>query len=250
MANNFISGVVELLFPGSCVLCGEKGTPQGVGTSSLAAYLCPSCILSLLPLRPPHCTICSLPFEGVGPSHPCPACAATTPPFDLATSWGPYEGTLKRLILKLKYGGDLYARGALITLFIERCVEIWGEGSEFEMVISVPPSASALKARGFDLPAILARKVANHWNIPWSTSFLKRVGGAEKMAGLGLKERKKAVRGLYEVSGEVNGSILLVDDVVTSMETVKSCARLLKKGGAASVSVASLARTSLIPRKA
>ena len=66
-------------------------------------------------------------------------------------------------------------------------------------------------------------------------------------AGMDRKARGMTVKNAFDVSRPklIGGkNILLVDDVLTSGETVSSCAKILKKKGAARVDVITLARAA------
>ena len=63
--------------------------------------------------------------------------------------------------------------------------------------------------------------------------------------GLGRKERLKNVKGAFAVKSAAavrDKHVLLVDDVYTTGATVKECARILKKSGAAQVDILTIGR--------
>jgi predicted amidophosphoribosyltransferase len=94
---------------------------------------------------------------------------------------------------------------------------------------------------------MLARRAAEELKIPFRPRLLEKVRGGERMAGLGLRQRRVAVRGLYRARGKVSGPVLLVDDVVTTTHTLRASARALRGAGAEEVHVAALARTPIGP---
>ena len=57
------------------------------------------------------------------------------------------------------------------------------------------------------------------------------------------KQRRKNVRGAFEVSGVDGKSVVIVDDVMTSGATLNEIARVLKKAGAKKVTNLVVART-------
>lgn len=119
------------------------------------------------------------------------------------------------------------------------------------MVVPVPCHAATLQRRGFDLPALLARAIARQGRrgrMVWRPSALERRSEGVRMAKLGIEKRRAAVQGLYSPRELLTGTVLLVDDVVTSAETVRACASACLRGGAERVYVVALARTCADPR--
>ena len=129
----------------------------------------------------------------------------------------------------------------------EVCRRAWGEAPPFSCVVPVPCHPSGLRRRGFDLPALLARRASEELRVPFRPLLLEKVHGGVRMAGLGLRQRRVAVRGLYRARGEASGTVLLVDDVVTTTHTLRASARALRGAGAEAVCVAALARTPVTP---
>lgn len=67
------------------------------------------------------------------------------------------------------------------------------------------------------------------------------------MALLNKEERRKNIKGLYDIKGMVNNqTILLIDDIVTTGETLRACAAQLKKAGAGDIYCLAIARTDIV----
>lgn len=241
LAGAAFRSLLDLFAPPVCPLCAE---PLGEGGGGL----CPTCFGGVRRLPDPSCPVCALPFEGVGPSHPCSLCLKKPPAFTETHAFGLFEGKLREAILRFKYGGNMALRSTLEGMALGVCHSAWPEGGRFSAVAPVPCHPEVLRRRGFDLPALLARAVAAEWGIEWRPFALKKLDSKVRMAGLNLKSRRAAAAGLYAVEERVTGRVLLVDDVVTSTVTARAAARCLKRGGASEVAVVALARTGLSPR--
>jgi ComF family protein len=116
-----------------------------------------------------------------------------------------------------------------------------------ESIIPVPLHPKRLRQRGFNQASLLARRVGAALKIPVDYASLKRSRWTEPQTGLTRRQRAANVRDAFRLKTpeKVRGkSILLVDDVLTTGETVNQCVRALKKvGEAREVVVLTVART-------
>jgi predicted amidophosphoribosyltransferase len=190
--------------------------------------------------------ICGLPFPGVGPSHPCPRCLGEPPAFDELRTWGLYRGGLLDAIQRWKFGRDLSWRAALEALASEAYRRFW-QGLEPDVVVPVPCHPATLRRRGFDPAALLSRAVARRAAAPWRPRALRKLHLIPELVGLDARERWGAVQGAYGPGEALTGTVVLVDDVVTSTATARACAAACRRAGAARVLVLGLARTPLGP---
>ncbi len=142
---------------------------------------------------------------------------------------------LAERILELKHSdADAAPFAAALTAFF-RQVE-WTA----DYLIPVPPKPNQPRNR-FEVLLALARA-----GIPVDTTLtldgLRCVKRIDNYKSLGALDRSDAVAGAFEATAPRNGSVILLDDVITTGETANACARALMAGGASEVRVVALAR--------
>lgn len=223
----------ELFAPAVCPLCREGEPEEPLG-------LCGGCLATIRPIGEPSCPVCALPFDGVGPSHPCSLCESRPPAFSASVAAGRFDGALKDAIHSFKYGRDAALKNPLLELFAASLSQLDGK---FSSVVPVPCHPLTLRKRGFDLPALLARRAAKVLGAAWEPQALRKISHLAKMAGVSFRERKRVAAGLYLPAKKLSGRVLLVDDVMTSTITARAAARALQRAGAKEVVVAALGRT-------
>lgn len=201
-------------------------------------------------IYPPRCALCDRCLDL------CPGCESSlrrleadfTAPhlyhkwFDRARSLFPFEGALRDALHGFKYE----QRFDLARFFVGHLdVEARAMGF-FDIVIPVPLHSKRLRERGFNQAALIARPLARKMGCAYDVSVLKRSREVGPQVGRELKDRLKAVKGIFEVTDQekIKGKrVLLIDDVITTGSTVNECARVLKKAGVSLVDVLTIART-------
>ncbi|MDD5932637.1 MAG: phosphoribosyltransferase family protein [Oscillospiraceae bacterium] len=212
--------LLDLLFPPKCPFCGRITEKNGI---------CPACEREL-----PWTVGREALREGDGLR-----CAAPL--------W--YEGLAREGLLRFKFRGGASA-GALGAL-VARCAaeELSGE---FDTVTWVPVSRKRLRKRGFDQARLLAREAARLWDTE-PVELLVKIRDNPPQSGIRERAARRAnVLGVYRMApGAVAAGrrILLIDDICTTGETLRECARVLKDAGAESVVCAAAAHAREQPKK-
>ncbi len=204
-----------------------------------------ACLSGIHHIRSPHCTRCGIPFPDIhGEDHLCGECISAKQFFSTARAFGRYEGTLLTAIHRFKYGGKISVGTALGRMMAHR--KYSGLVFEdFSLVIPVPLHVKRLRERGFNQSVILAREIAQTYDIPLNFVSLERKIETKQQTALKKSERPKNVRGAFIVRtpGTIEGKkILLIDDVLTTGSTLRECARVLIRNGAKEVAALTLAR--------
>src|SRR5262249_18810838 len=115
----------------------------------------------------------------------------------------------------------------------------------FDLIIPMPLHWRRRFERGFNQSALLARQISMRWHVP-VRNLVRRRRGTAPQAGLTNAKRRANVAGAFRMKRgtSLRGQhVLLVDDVLTTGATAAACARVLKRAGAARVTVLALART-------
>ena len=112
-----------------------------------------------------------------------------------------------------------------------------------DAIVPVPLSSKRLRQRGFNQSIEIARPLAQRWAIPVDTGSVKRIRNTQPQTGLDRKQRRKNIRGAFEIVRNPDVQhVAIIDDVVTTTSTVNELSRVLKTAGVKRVDVWSIAR--------
>lgn len=103
------------------------------------------------------------------------------------------------------------------------------------IIIPIPLHEHRLRYRGFNQAELLAKQIANHFNLPIETNILKRIVPTGPQANIkDINKRKNNIKDVFNIiPNAVEGkNILLIDDVCTTGATLIEAARVLKLNGA------------------
>ena len=226
--------LISTVYPPRCVLCGSPGFND--------MDICEDCYHDL-PWIESACTQCAIPLAKHSGDHlKCGQCLKKPPVFDHSVSLFSYEKETVTLIHQLKFQEKLaYSRllGALLADAIDR------SAAELpDCILPVPLYKKRLRQRGFNQSLELARPVARVLNMPVDVQSVIRVRDTHAQTGLDKKQRRKNIRGAFDVARPLNAHhVAILDDVVTTTSTVNELARILKRAGVKRVDIWSIART-------
>lgn len=222
-------------FPPVCVLCGDPGQ-DGLD-------LCRPCRLDL-PLQGHACPRCGMALGAASTAATlCGTCQRHPPPYDRVLAPFRYDTPLDHLIHRLKYHGRLeQARllGDLMALWLEQHLD-----SLPARVIPVPLHPTRLRARGFNQAVELARRVCKRLELPLDTHSCQRQRATLPQSELAdARARARNIKGAFAVRGEMPETVAIVDDVMTTGNTVGELAKGLRAAGASYIEVWTCARTN------
>lgn len=234
--NSFINLIEKLFFPWD-VCC------NGCKSEQVYRYgLCRQCLETL---KKPEGTRCEICLDKINTTGLCKACLQKQPDYQRLYCAFLFEDLGRRLIHQFKFKNKRYLK----HLFAALCAEALPPEIQkaCTVIVPVPLSKERRRRRGYNQAQLLAEELSQKFNIPVNTSVLTRQNGKQQTALLNKEERRKSIKGLYSAAGSLkNQTVLLMDDIVTTGETLRACAAELKKAGADAVYCLAIARTDII----
>ncbi len=113
------------------------------------------------------------------------------------------------------------------------------------IVTAVPLHPARMRRRGYNQAALLGEHMAKRLGLAFSGHLIARTRNTPFQSHMPEEKRAMNVRDAFELrrGASIDGMrIVLVDDLVTTGETVASCLRALLRGGPASVVVLAAGR--------
>jgi len=230
--------LLDIIYPRQCIGCGAS-SPETF------RYICWDCWSQATPVNAPFCEICGDPVSGaVEHGFVCFFCTAEPPAFDRARSAMRYDGIISDALRCLKYKKALWLVRDLAEVLYS-CVIAEYADRVFDLIVPVPLHPVRRRQRGYNQSEELALALARRMHCACVPGVLKRTRPTVSQTHLTAKARLSNVQGAFEYRRKkwlAGRHILLVDDVMTTGATVNECSRVLKKGGADSVHVVTVAR--------
>ena len=232
---SFGKGLLFLLFPPTCVGCGEL-MPWREGQDEV---FCPVCREAwqqgFLPAsenmvrREDGLTLVSL----------------------VKYHSGKTDGVPEKLIYRMKHKNERrvfsYVAQALAPILEDAVSRM--EPRPEELLITYPPRRpSAVRKEGFDQAEQLALALSRETGWPTDALLLRTRKRKKAQKSLDAAERQANAKDAYRIDakeGELAGAtVILVDDVHTTGATLSACAKLLLAAGADAVLLVTVARTT------
>jgi ComF family protein len=210
-----------------CVVCGRE-----LPWRDRKASCCAECWSILPRIAGAKCTSCAMPWSGGdAEAFRCIACLDEPLPVDWTEAWGHYRGALERLLHAFKFERhdflDAPLAGLLAGVLRDR---------DFDRLVPVPMHRSKLRSRGYNQAELLGRALARRTGIRCDPSLLIKKVERQPQSTLPRTDRASNVRDAFTASAAARErSLLIVDDVCTTAETLRACAAALRKAGASRV---------------
>lgn len=237
-AARVLARIADAWLPRRCALCDAPLEGESCG-------LCAGCEADLpgvRSIRCPRCaSVCDL-AHAASPVPCCANCAQAQPAYDRTIVLADYAPPLDRLIIALKFHGEIALARPLGLLLAARLREL--EPTLPELIAAVPPTPQRLAQRGFDQSAEIAATAARRLGVAFAAGLLERVRETRAQSTLGLALREANVAGALRARRRIEGRfVAVVDDVMTSGATLQAAAQALRDAGACRVLNLVAART-------
>ncbi len=207
--------------------------------------ICATCLASIKKPRD-YCQVCGVGLSAPSSTLRCRNCLTLRPAYERLYYLGNYEGHLREWIISAKIGQRAEAIEALRVLQREKITE-WdmticqGEIDNFTL-LPMPIPKGRFMQRGFNLPVLLALGLSKMTGLPVAHNRLVTLPWhTQKQARLSKKQRQQR-RIPYQINDTLPKNIIIVDDVVTTGQTIEQFATVLRENGAKRVIAYSLSR--------
>jgi len=225
--------------PCSCALCGMTSDD----------VICDGCHAQFFIRRQHRCAQCAIALPEIAAitAARCGNCLKQPPAFDATIVAADYAPPIDQLVLALKFGNQL----ALAPLFSSMLRDAMLHAPAIELptrLTAVPLGAQRLAERGFNQALEIGKHLSRALGIRLDPCMTTRVRDTHAQALLHPDERHKNIKHAFVVPDaaidQVRGQhIGVIDDVITTGETLNELAATLKRFGAVRVTNFVFART-------
>ena len=171
----------------------------------------------------------------------CGECQKDAPAYRFTHAAFRYAPPVDKLIQGLKYHARLELSRLLGGYLARHLMGLAGQRPD--VIVPVPLHPSRLRCRGYNQSLELARFVSAALELPIDATNARRIRATMPQTELPREQRRRNVRGAFDAGAAFAGrNVAIVDDVMTSGNTVQSFAQSLLKAGAREVSVWVVAR--------
>ncbi|MGK8175377.1 ComF family protein [Aeromonas dhakensis] len=217
---------------GSCLLCQQP--------CDVDPLLCSWCRQALL--QADHsCRLCAAPLPALDEAREpiCGRCQRRPPPWERLQVIGDYRPPYPMLIPRLKYSGQILLAPLLARVLADHldCRE------PPQAIIPVPLHWWRQWWRGFNQAEEIARALGELTGIPCDNRLLRRVRATPQQTKLSAGQRRRNLRGAFQIRPHDYQHVALLDDVVTTGATAGHLTRLLHESGVTKVEVWAICRT-------
>ena len=230
------------LLPSSCALCGAHGHDA----------ICSGCHAQFFTASVLRCRQCALPLaDDTENNTVCGACLRDPPAYDATIAAADYAPPIDQLILALKFGGRLALAPLFARMLRDAVLHTSHHADSLPVVLSaVPLGRQRLIERGFNQAHEIGKPLSRSLGIPLASRLVVRLRDTHAQSLLHPDARHENIRGAFDVPesayAQVDGAhIGIIDDVMTTGQTLGELALTLKRFGAARVTNIVFARTPL-----
>jgi len=161
---------------------------------------------------------------------------------------------IQGLVHRMKYAdqpmiGYFLGRQAAIEMqdadFFETSVGLASKCGKIDVIIPLPLHTKRMRERGYNQSEYIARGISDYTGIPLDTTHVTRTRNTPKQALQDSEGRRTNVSGAFAVNHPeqmYHKHILVVDDLITTGETMKACLQAMRMFRGATFSVFALCK--------
>ncbi|OGS20010.1 MAG: hypothetical protein A2252_01815 [Elusimicrobia bacterium RIFOXYA2_FULL_39_19] len=239
MFSKIITTLTDFIFPKTCPLCESFINTHG-------KQLCENCFRKIEFVESLFCQKCGISLKSGG-AH-CYHCLHPEKGgkiyYEYLRGVCVFDGVIKDMVHQFKYARKEYLSKTFSNLMISY-LQNNAELLSADIVIPVPLYWYRKFRRGYNQSALLAKQVAQYYRKPLAENVIYRKKFTKPQVGLSRAGRLSNIYNAFSIKNPeaVNKkTILVIDDVCTTGETINQCAKVLRENGAKKVYGLTLAR--------
>lgn len=149
-----------------------------------------------------------------------------------------YRFPVDAMIKSLKFRRHTWIAPAFAELLEE---PLGRSGIEPDAIVPLPLHRWRHARRGFNQASEIAAEVGKRTGIPLR-AILRRTRATKAQSDLDAAERRRNVHGAFRARRTPLREVLLLDDVITTGETIRAAARALRRAGIPTIHAIAVAR--------
>jgi len=155
-----------------------------------------------------------------------------------------YLFPVDKLITRLKFQHHLINASLFGQLLSNKISQLYHNQDMPSLLIPVPLHIKRLRERGFNQALEIAKPISKQLKIPIDKKSCYRIRHTAAQSGLSQQDRLKNLKNAFDMKKPLTTKhIALIDDVMTTGQTLKELANLLRKNGVETIDVWCCAKT-------
>jgi len=226
--------ILDFIYPRRCISCDQI-------ISASKEHLCDNCKIFFKYIEEAMCVCCGglVRQENVK----CRDCIENDKLFTKNIPIFVYEDLVQDAIYRFKYGKKAHLGKGLGSIMAERLFQMPNFLENLDYIVPIPIHRNRMKTRGFNQAELLAKEISKVSGIPMGKNLIVRIRDTAPQSKVSFSGRKNNLKGALEVNKRYaleNKSILLVDDIYTTGNTLNACCEVLYKVGVKEVRATTL----------
>ena len=158
-----------------------------------------------------------------------------------------YDGIVRNLIINYKFNDCAYLYKTFAKIILDN-KKICDFIKSYDIIIPVPIHRKRKLLRGYNQTELIAKALAKTLeNVTYNTKALIKTKNNSKQSTLSRMERERNVLNAYEFNEReadkiYNKKILIFDDIYTTGNTIKECAKIINKFNPKSIGIVTIAK--------
>ena len=156
-----------------------------------------------------------------------------------------YYGEIRKLLINYKFNNKPYLYKTFSQIILDN-PNIINFIKYYDIIVAVPIHRKRFNKRGYNQSELLAKEICkNLRNINFRNDILVKIKNNSAQSALNREKRISNVKDAYKVKNEIlikEKTILLIDDIYTTGNTVNECSKVLKESGAKEIGVLTISK--------